>query len=42
MSNPFDVKPELHSERHLPDPSHDFDRECVSLDFLSPLLNRIA
>src|ERR671930_48261 len=41
-SNAFDVKPELHSEGHLPDASHDFDRECICLDFLSPLLNRIA
>lgn len=31
----------LHTERHLRDATHDFDRECVRLDLLFSLFDRI-
>jgi hypothetical protein len=41
MPNPFNIKPELHAERHLANSSHHFDRECVGLDLLFALLDWI-
>ena len=42
MSAVLNIEPKLNSCRQLADPPHYFDRECVGLDFLLSLFNRVA